>query len=362
MHVVFDLSAHGYGHAGMSVALIAALARRLPDTRITVRSGVSGQWLRERIKVPFEVAPAPPDPVLAMLSPFEVDAAASAARYTALFGRWDPVCAAEASALRDLQADLVVANVPFVSLAAAQLCGVPAIGCGPLNWADMYRAYCGGQPGAERTHEEILRAYRSARFFLQPQPSMPMHDLPNRRGIGPLAAVGRPQRDTLRRLSGARTTERYVLISFGGIAGGRELCLPQIPGVRWFVPDAHAGERADVTRHSASGVPFIDLVATCDVLITKPGYGMFAEAACNGVRVAYLPRHDWPEAPYLTAWLSRVGIARELREEAFFAGAFGHVIAELLALPAPARVAATGAEDAVDVIAGIVSKASSELP
>jgi hypothetical protein len=133
MHVVFDLSSHGYGHAGMTSPLIAGIAERSGAIRVTVRSDIPQQTLRDRIPVSFSTAPAPPDPALAMLSPFEVDVPASARRYAGLFARWDELLAAEAAKLRALKADLVVANVPFMSLAAANACGVPAVAFAPLK-------------------------------------------------------------------------------------------------------------------------------------------------------------------------------------------------------------------------------------
>ena len=350
MHVVFDLSSHGFGHAGMTAPLIAALAARSSGVRITVRSALPATSLRSLIAVPFGTAPPPPDPALAMLSPFEVDVAASERRYAALFERWDEQIDAEARRLRALKADLVVANVPFVSLAAARAGGVPAVALGPLNWADMYAAYCGGQPGAAAIHAEILDAYRSARVFMQSEPAMPMTDLPNRRRIGPVARRGHAQRARLQRLAGSGADERFVLVSFGGIPRRSGFVLPRLERVRWFVPDDYEPGRADFTRHSASGLSFIDLLASCDVLITKPGYGMFVESACNGVKVAFLPRTDWPESPYLTGWLRTAWIARELREDAFVAGDVGEDIERLLAVPAPAAVVPTGVGDALSIV------------
>src|SRR5687768_14626579 len=140
MHVVFDLSSHGFGHAGMTIPIIEALAARSSELRLTVRCALPQAVLAERIPVAFESAPAPPDPALAMLSPFEVDVATSALLYAELFARWDELVATEASKLRELEADLLIANVPFVGLAAAHASGIPAIALGPLNWADMYRA------------------------------------------------------------------------------------------------------------------------------------------------------------------------------------------------------------------------------
>ena len=47
----------------------------------------------------------------------------------------------------------------------------------------------------------------------------------------------------------------------------------------------------------------LDLIRSCDVLLTKPGYGAFTEAACNGTSVLYVARDDWPEEPWLSRWL-----------------------------------------------------------
>jgi hypothetical protein len=109
-----------------------------------------------------------------------------------------------------------------------------------------------------------------------------MSDLPNRRRIGPVARLGRRRREILRNLSSSNALERFVLISFGGIPGRRGFVLPRIAGMRWFVPTITSRAASTSPRHSASGLPFIDLLASCDVLVTKPGYGMFVEAACNG--------------------------------------------------------------------------------
>jgi hypothetical protein len=125
-------------------------------------------------------------------------------------------------------------------------------------------------------------------------------------------------------------------------------------GVRWFVPDDYDAMRADITRHSASGLSFIDLLASCDVTVTKPGYGMFVESACNGVKVAFLPRADWPESPYLTGWLQTAWLARELSEAAFAEGAIAGDIEHLLAMPTPSAIAPTGVDDAVAFISEMI--------
>ena len=84
-----------------------------------------------------------------------------------------------------MQPDLLLADVPYIGLAAAQRLGVPSVSLCSLNWADIYRHYCGKRQECEAIAVQMLDAYAGAVCFLQPQPSMTMPDLDNRRSIAP---------------------------------------------------------------------------------------------------------------------------------------------------------------------------------
>jgi hypothetical protein len=47
----------------------------------------------------------------------------------------------------------------------------------------------------------------------------------------------------------------------------------------------------------------IDLLRSVDAVIAKPGYGTFAEAACNATPLLYVRRQEWPEQDCLIEWL-----------------------------------------------------------
>jgi hypothetical protein len=53
----------------------------------------------------------------------------------------------------------------------------------------------------------------------------------------------------------------------------------------------------------ASGIPYVALLAACDAVFTKPGYGIVTEAIAQRTRVLYTDRGDFPEYPFLTQWL-----------------------------------------------------------
>lgn len=98
---------------------------------------------------------------------------------------------------------------------------------------------------------------------------------------------------------------RWWLVGMGGFGWQAPAdFLPRRPGHVWLLPDDWPGPlREDQRRFTASGLGFMEVLASSDGLLTKPGYGSFVEAATLGLDVLYLPRPDWPEGPALTTWL-----------------------------------------------------------
>ena len=126
---------------------------------------------------------------------------------------------------------------------------------------------------------------------------------------------------------------------------------PVNPGIYWVVPAAWGFERADLLyREQVSDMPFIDLLCACDVLLTKPGYGTFAEAVCNGKPVLYVERDDWPEKPWLVRWLTTHGNAVRLPRPVLETGALREPLQALLAQPRRPAPPPDGINAAVDCL------------
>jgi hypothetical protein len=274
----------------------------------------------------------------------EVEASLEA--HLAFHADWSARVAAEAAALRQDGVDLVLSNVAYLPLAAARAAGLPALALCSLNWLDIFRHYLGERPQAQAILADMQAAYAGATAFLKPEPAMPMTDLPNTRRIAPIAEPGQCRRAELARRLGLREDARVVLMGMGGI--GYRLSGLGWAGrgrIHWLVPDDWpSGPR--VHRFATTGMPFADLLASCDAVVTKPGYGTFVEAAAAAVPVVYLPRPDWPETPWLTRWLHRHARAAQIDETALEAGWAEAALAQLWALPAPPPVRSDGAEAA----------------
>ena len=100
----------------------------------------------------------------------------------------------------------------------------------------------------------------------------------------------------------------------------------------------------------ALGWPFPDVMASVDGLLTKPGYGMFSEAACLGLPVLFVRRGDWPEEPRLVEWLLQHDRAREVSRQALDSGRFLEDWRALLAMPPVTPPSPSGAAEGAAAI------------
>lgn len=345
------ISGHGYGHVGQTAPVVNELARRRPELRVVVHSPAPPALLEGHFHCSFEPIREPTDLGMANSNPLDVSAEDSHASYQAVHNEWENRVALEVERLEAHRPDLVLANVPYLCAVAAAQAGIPVVMMGSLNWAEIYHAYCSQLPGADAIYRQMLEAYSQAERFLQVTPCMPMPGLSNTQRIGPVARSGRNRREELVQTLGLNAGDRLVAASLGGIPGRVDTeAWPRIQGIHWLVTGLDLLSRPDLTDIETLGVPFIDVMYSCDGLLTKPGYGSIVEAVCNGIPVLYISRGDWPEEPYLVEWMDRYGCCLELHREDFEQGRLQDPLLALFAQPRRPPVAAGGIYDAVKIL------------
>jgi len=322
-HLVVSISGHGYGHVAQTAPILNALHRRMPQLRITVRSKVPTSHLRTRIHAPFEHMTSEGDIGMLMSSALDVRVEDSRAAYRAFHSDWQARVDGEAKLLRELGADMVFSNVGYLPLAGAQRAGIPNAALCSLNWYDIYRHYCGEDDIAA----QIQECYANADAFLRATPGMAMSYLLNLVPVAPIADIGANRRDELNRLLRLSNDEKLVLVSLGGISSRLPMeRWPRTNGVRYLVQASWQVDHPNAIELESLPIDFSDLLASCDVLLCKPGYGSFVEAPCSGVPVLYVGRPDWPESPALVEWLQEHGRCRVVSRQAL---EVGNIAAEL---------------------------------
>jgi UDP-N-acetylglucosamine:LPS N-acetylglucosamine transferase len=326
-HLVVDISAHGFGHIAQTSAVLNALN---PDQYvITIRSVASVDLLKQRIKLDFQHIQHQQDSGMVMHDALRTDAEKSFQWYQQFHANYAERIAEASQQLGSLKPDVLFCNIPYLSLEAAHSLNIPSIALCSLNWADIFYPYCQHIEGAEKIYHQILTAYQKADVFLQPTPTMPMDGLSNTKTISPIIPKG--NKHDLQTLTG-KTNTQFVLIALGGIGIDYPLASwPRIDDVVWVFPDqALYQDRIDFLPQSNFDMPYVDLLSSCDLILTKTGYGTQTEAVMNQVPTLCLMRGDWPEEPHLFAWHQKHGEIDFLEWKQIEQGLFSEQVVTLL--------------------------------
>lgn len=333
--LLFYVSGHGYGHVTRCVAVLRALRALDPDAPLLARTEAPA-WLFEEADADVEVSSAPIDVGMLQSNGLDIDLDATLAAHERFLAGWDQAVTREAEFIRLRRPALVVGDMPALAFAAAAAAGVPAAALGNFSWDWILDYYAARDPRWRPAAQRYRAAYSSAAELLR----LPMHGdfpafAPDRITDLPIAVSrSRLSPSEARAAVGAEDSRPRVLLSFGGFGAG-ELDLGRGDDLADFVfvgfgpkPRGLKAQWKEFPRKTP--VPHVDILAGCDAVIGKPGFGTFAEAVAHKKPMLYLPRADFPEVPRLLAWMERHGRTVLLPREDFYAGRWRAALGALL--------------------------------
>lgn len=333
--IVLYTSGHGFGHAVRCAELCRALLRQDPVPTVQVRTEAPA-WIFppgiDIVRRRLDVGVIQPDSL-------RIDPLATLARYAEHAEHEDALIAAEATELRAAGARLVVADIPSAAFAVAERAGVPGVGLANFSWDWIYEPYVADVPDYAPLLDRLRDQYARATRLLR----LPFHgDLsvfPNIEDVPLIARRSGADRATTRRALGLPTDVPLVLLSFGGHSfGGPDVArLRQLDRYAFVmtVPKSDARSEGNLFAQPPLGGEYVDLLASCDVVITKPGYGIVADVLANRVPTLYVSRPGFREEPILAAALKMEGRALELPGAALEQWDIGPWLDRLLALDTP---------------------------
>ncbi len=350
-HLLVDISGHGFGHLAQTAPVLNFLAKH-SELKLTIRSYLPEAILKSRIIPDFAYLPSTLDFGLEMFDAVRVDASRSYARYQRIHTNYDELIDQEAEALSGLAPDLLVSNIPYHSLTAAALIGLPSVAMCSLNWAELFSEFCSRFPAAQKIHLQMQEAYQLANCFIQPQPSIPMPSLRNIKAIQPIAQRGKAQRNELLHQLDVAPDTQIILVGIGGMQMDIQTKLwPQRAQTIWLVPEAIDSTRPDMISIADLKLPYLDLMASANLIITKTGYGMIVEAVTHQIPVLCLQRGNWSEEVGLHDWAQQYGYLKAVSQRTFFAGDFSSQVDELLTVEwVKPPVSAQGHRQAAEII------------
>ena len=202
---------------------------------------------------------------------------------------------------------VVVADIPAIPIEAAAGLGIPSLAVGNFSWDWIYEGLCARDPRWGEVVEAFREGYARTGLLLRLPFSPAMESFPRREDIPLVAAAGRSRRKEIARITGCDPGRKWVLLSFTTLEWGAE-ALARVGEIedcafftvlplRWESPNLHALER--------ERVPFSDVVASVDAVVSKPGFGILSDCVVNRKPLVYAERSDFREYPVLEEAVGR---------------------------------------------------------
>lgn len=350
------ISGHGFGHAAQVVPVLNALGRLVPNLRVLLRTTVPATFFTDRLMIPWETSAVQQDVGCIQHGPMTIDVETTWREHHRFHSTWHERLQTEVDAMQAVAPDLVLADTPYLALAAGKAAGFPTVALVSFTWDLILSEYHAPSSIDRRTLlESICQAYAQADLALRIAPAPPMTGFKRLIDIGPIAEPAPSAREQLTELLTLMPGERTVLIGFGGIPLDSLPFdrLESLTGYRFiFDGSIPATSRRFV---SAKSLPFSfkTLLASVDVIMTKPGYGTLVEAVALQAPLVYVRRYNFADEQPLVDYLHRYGRGVELSLSDFEKGKWDLTLTKTAELPAPQidPPPLTGATDAAALLA-----------
>lgn len=351
MTLVAYVSGHGLGHSAREVEIL----RHVPKTIPLVVKTTAPEWFwRNALSRPFELVPVQFDVGCQQNNGMDIDVAGTLHAWQEMNARNkdENRYQTEADDLTRRGAKLVLSDVASLPLVAARRACVRSLLVANFTWADIYRGLVEEELAFAACADALETEYAQADLLLDAGFALPMAYVPWRETTGLVARPGVNRRDELRaHLPPDASGKRLALVYVGGWG------LP-IPYERaetftnWHFLSLHPPPvlPSNWSLVSRDLMPHPDLVASVDLVVSKPGYGLSAECLQNGTPLLYPPRQHFVEYNAidrgLHGWPGRFNIPLE----AFLSLGWQPFLDAVPALGAVAPRLLDGAERAAEII------------
>ena len=367
MTIVFYISGHGFGHATRDLEIIRHIQQQRPGTKIVVRTSVPSWFLERASGGSIDIHSVETDTGVAQIDSLQLDEAETARRALAFYRTFDARIDAEAAALKELHASVVVGDVPPLAFAAAQRANVTSIAVANFTWDWIYAGYQRFAFDAPGVLTTIQNAYSQTTLALRLPFAGGFETMRAIRDVPLVARRSRRTREENRRLLDLDHARPVVLASFGGhrttmpfekIAGTHDLTLVLTDYEADRQPTG--GFDGRLRRFTSAmledaDIRYEDLVAAADVVVSKPGYGIVSECIANHTALLYTSRGVFAENDILLAGMQPVVRSRFISQEDLRSGRWEPSIRVLLADPEPpASMPTNGASVVANTVLGVV--------
>ncbi len=352
--IAYYITAHGYGHGTRSCDVLRALNRLAPEQPVIVTTDLPRDFLESRLggcrNLTFRSGAF--DIGLVQKDSIQIDLFQTLEKLEALYIRDEVLIATERRFLKAEEVALVVADIPAIPLAAAQRAGLPNIAIGNFSWDWIYEAYAKTDFHWEFFIEKFRTVYEQTELLLRLPFAPPMDVFPVIKDIPLLATPGTPQREKIVDISynDISIKKPWVLLSFTSL----DLNFQALENIcalsnqyEFFCVEPLNFPGSCIHPVSRDAVAFADILASCDIVISKPGFGLVSECIVNNKPLIYSDRGDFAEYPYLVEGIEKYLRNTHLPSAQLYAGELRSGLEAIQNAPEPPKTIESGGSEMV---------------
>jgi hypothetical protein len=311
---------HGFGHATRTAAVAAEIQKLCPEVLLILTTSAP-RWLLEcYIDGDFIHRPRSYDLGVVQADSLRMDKSATLAKLEEIQKHQQAIIEAEVNFINQNRVDLILADVPFLAAEIASSAGIPCWMMSNFGWDLIYRDW-----GSEfrAIADWISGCYSKCdRLFRLPFYE-PMSAFPNIIDTGLTGGSPRFSDQELRETWGIQTpVEKTILLTFGGL--GLQAIpyhnLQQYPDWQFITFDASAPDLPNLLKIADKKCRPVDFMPICGRVVSKPGYGTFAEATKLDLPIVSITRDDFAEAAFLLEGIKNYNHHQILTPNEFFDG------------------------------------------
>lgn len=355
--IAYFISAHGYGHGVRSCAIIRALNERYPQAAVHIISGLPEPFLRHNTGYGNTIHQRVLDVGMIQLDSIQVDLAATLEKARQICLRRQELVEQESRFLAATGIDLVVADIPAIPIEAAAEAGIPRIAVGNFGWDWIYSEFAASDPRWEPVVEVFRQQYEKTILLLRLPFCERMKAFPRIEDIPLVARPGRERRSEIAALTGCDPQKKWILLSFTTLNWDEDALarVERIADIEFLTVLPLEWRRKNIHALAREQVPFPDVLASSDAVVSKPGFWILSDCIVNRKPLIYADRSNFLEYPILEEAIRRHLTHLHIPSEALYRGDLRDSVDRIWDRPAPeADLPSGGDVIAADRIAGFV--------
>jgi hypothetical protein len=328
--ILYYVTGHGFGHGVRSQQVLQALKARRPELDIHVRT-TAPPWLFADPPGTARYSRAALDVGILQADGLEMDIDATLEACRELIGAAPRIVERELAFIRAHGIRLIVSDIPPLACEIAARGSLPSVAVTNFTWDTIYRTYLSAYAVFRPAVEQMTEWYSKATLALALPYPCEMRAFSSMKTIPWIARTSKLTKEQARSDFDLPESATIVLISFGGL-GLERLPWDRLEQLKDFLFVATG--KACVSDGNMIGLPdtqihYEDLIRAADAIVTKPGYGIVADAIAHRVPILYTDRGDFAEYPRLVEALRDCATAEYIPQIELLAGNMGPYLRRL---------------------------------